>query len=437
MQEIIELIDERVRVSRGNILIVDDDRDTCNLLCAVFGDKGYETSVAYSGEEALDQIETSEPDLMVLDVMMPGMDGWETLERIRAKSKAPAPVLFLTALDSGQDAARALAMGAGDYVRKPVHRDEILARVESLIRGPKAKGAFADSRDLLRQLPDRPTVSVVIPTLNEAKNLPLVLPYLPFDMIDEVVVVDGGSTDGTVEMARQLVPSVNIVTQERPGKGAALLAGYGASTGDIIVSMDADGSNDPREIPRFIEVLMQGAEMAKGTRFAPGGGTTDMPRYRRFGNSVFVTMVNWLFNGTFTDLCYGYNAFWRECQSLLGELDAEGFEIEAAIYTRALERRLRIAEVPSFEGYRFHGVGKLRTIPDGLRVLRTIAFEYLKRSGSAAFEPRVGFGQSPLPSARTSSFGKHTERVPGVGKIHEHQSPRALGIHGRPSEVNR
>src|SRR5512136_971187 len=138
----------------------------------------------------------------------------------------------------------------------------------------------------------RPAVSVVIPTLNEAHNLPLVLPYLPLNWIDEVILVDGRSTDGTVEVARKMLPSIRVVMEEKPGKGAALLAGYRVSSGDIIIVVDADGSNDPREIPRFIEMLKEGADFVKGSRFAPGGGTSDMPRLRRFGNAAFVLMAN-------------------------------------------------------------------------------------------------------------------------------------------------
>jgi hypothetical protein len=90
-------------------------------------------------------------------------------------------------------------------------------------------------------------------------------------------------------------------------------------------------------------------------------------------------MVNLLFNTSFTDLCYGYHAFWCYCLDTVEVQDLDGFEIDAALYLRAINDKLKITEVPSFEGYRFYGEGKLRTIPDGLRVLRTIFQEYYKR----------------------------------------------------------
>jgi glycosyltransferase involved in cell wall biosynthesis len=219
-------------------------------------------------------------------------------------------------------------------------------------------------------------VSVVIPALNEAENLPHVLPRIPA-WIDEVILVDGHSTDDTVAVARALLPSVRIVTQQGRGKGAALRSGFAAATGDIIVMLDADGSTDPGEIPAYVGALLCGADFAKGSRFLQGGGTADMPHYRRLGNMAFVYTVRALFGGRYSDLCYGYNAFWARVVPLL-QLDGDGFEIETMMNVRALRAGLKVAEVPSFEAPRVYGEGRLRTIPDGWRVLKTIYKEHRK-----------------------------------------------------------
>jgi glycosyltransferase involved in cell wall biosynthesis len=221
-----------------------------------------------------------------------------------------------------------------------------------------------------RRSPMSCKVSVVIPALNEAENLPHVLPYIPPDVF-EVLLVDGHSTDDTVEVARRLWPSVRIVTQPGRGKGDALRAGFAAATGDVIVMLDADGSTDPAEIPAFVGVLLAGADFAKGSRFLHGGGTADMPYHRRLGNKDFVSSVRLLFGGRYSDLCYGYNAFWRSVVPLL-QLDGDGFEIETMMNVRALRMQLRVVEVPSFEAKRVYGAGRLRTVPDGWRVLKTI-----------------------------------------------------------------
>jgi glycosyltransferase involved in cell wall biosynthesis len=231
-----------------------------------------------------------------------------------------------------------------------------------------------------------PRVSVVVPTYNEAKNLPHVFGLLPD--VHEVIVVDGRSTDGTIEVAQQLRPDVKIVRQTRKGKGNALACGFEAVTGDIVVMLDADGSADPREIPAYVEALVKGADFAKGTRFALGGGSDDITRIRRIGNWLLNTIVNVLFGTRYTDLCYGYNAFWVHCLEVLGlesgsSADAmhwgDGFEIETVINTRIAKAGLDIQEVKSFEFDRLHGVSNLNAIRDGLRVLKAICIERFTR----------------------------------------------------------
>jgi glycosyltransferase involved in cell wall biosynthesis len=245
-----------------------------------------------------------------------------------------------------------------------------------------------------------PKVSVVIPALDEAENLPYVLPRVP-GWVHEVLLVDGHSHDDTVGVARRLCPSVRVIAQQGKGKGAALRSGFAAATGDIIVMLDADGSTDPAEIPAFVGALLAGADFAKGSRFLQGGGTRDMPLYRKFGNWGFVSLVRLFFGGSYSDLCYGYNAFWRRVLPVL-ELDGDGFEIETMMNVRALYGGLRIAEVPSFESLRVYGQGRLRTIPDGWRVLKTIFRERVLASRRARPAKTLGRSTPPIWEVQAS-----------------------------------
>ena len=234
---------------------------------------------------------------------------------------------------------------------------------------------------------ERPTVSVIIPALNEEKNLPHVAARMPTD-IDEIVFVDGNSVDDTVAVARQLWPRAKHITQTRRGKGNALACGFEAATGDIIVMIDADGSTDPLEITRYVGALVSGADFAKGSRFIQGGGSADITKFRRLGNWGLNTLVNILFGTRYTDLCYGYNAFWRHCLDVMRLPDVghaapqwgDGFEIETMINVRVAASQLSIAEVCSYESSRIHGVSNLNAIRDGTRVLRTIQREFIDKA---------------------------------------------------------
>jgi glycosyltransferase involved in cell wall biosynthesis len=232
-----------------------------------------------------------------------------------------------------------------------------------------------------------PTVSVVIPALNEARNLKHVFARMPADVY-EIILVDGHSTDETVAIARQLRPDIRIVAQNRRGKGNALMCGFAECTGDIIVMIDADGSTDPDEIPAFVAALAAGADFAKGSRFTFGGHSHDITSLRKIGNRALNGLVNLLFKTRFTDLCYGYNAFWASCvpsfELAVGEpgeqVWGDGFEIETILNVRAARSGARIVEVASVEHARIHGESNLRIFRDGLRVLRTINRERRRSS---------------------------------------------------------
>jgi glycosyltransferase involved in cell wall biosynthesis len=244
----------------------------------------------------------------------------------------------------------------------------------------------------------RHTVSLVIPTLNEENNIRWVLERLPH-IVDEVILVDGRSSDRTVEVARTVRPDIVVVNQYFHGKGDAVRVAVAAATSDLIVMIDADGSMEPAEIPRLVTPLMNGYDFVKASRFLAGGGSTDLTVLRRLGNQALVRMTNTMFLVRFTDLCYGFCSFRRECLPALA-LTAHGFEIETELIVHALKANLRIAEVPSTELPRRSGSSNLHAFRDGQRVLRTLIRERLVRRPRPVVDPideRVLHEWQPAP----------------------------------------
>ena len=281
----------------------------------------------------------------------------------------------------------------------------------------------------------RVRVSVIIPTLNEADNLRFVMSALP-SVVDEVLIVDGGSTDGTVDEARRLRHDVRIIEELRPGKGRALRTGFEEATGDILVMIDADGSMDPREIPAMVAVLESGADVVKGSRFLQGAGTDDMGLLRRSGNASLRLLVKALFGGRYSDLCYGYMAFWRDVLPAF-DGDAPGFEVETFLNVRALAAGLRVAELPSFERNRISGESHLNTFRDGWRVLLTI---FRERQSTA----RSRWGQGvprPIPARQAELMIDLTDNGGEVKVLELHPTERSeisesASVTSRPASGN-
>ena len=209
----------------------------------------------------------------------------------------------------------------------------------------------------------RPRISVIMCTLNEEMSLPNVLSKVPA-WVDEILLVDGHSSDRTVELARQVRPEVRILYQPGKGKGDALKYGIRHATGEIIVTLDADGSTDPQDMPRFIEPLLGGYDFAKGSRFL--NIRPNMRFHRRFGNWALITTANVLHGTRYTDICSGYNAFWKRVFDVV-ELTSDGFEMEQEMNVRIKKAGLRVIEVACPDKGRLDGTSKTKGLQQGLK----------------------------------------------------------------------
>lgn len=247
----------------------------------------------------------------------------------------------------------------------------------------------------------RTKVSVVVPAMNEGNNIAHVLERLPDDL-HEVILVDGNSTDNTVDAARAAYPGIRVTTQSGRGKGDAFRTGFAAVTGNLVVMLDADGSAEPAEIPRFVEALEAGADFAKGSRFLKGGGSADITKMRSLGNGFLSGTANVLHGTHFTDLCYGYNAFWARCLPFIS-LDVPGFEVETLINLRIAAAGMKITEVPSYEEERISGQSNLKTFRDGFRVLGTILREARRRRSISEPRPAIAAERTQADTAATAA----------------------------------
>jgi len=237
----------------------------------------------------------------------------------------------------------------------------------AVVAAAPADGRRAERRSLLGALPAeiRPAVSVVLPATQCASVLAHLFARLPD--VDEVVVIDEGSTDDTVETARRLRPGITVIAQHGKGRGEALRAGCAASSGDIVVLLEAGGPADPADLPRLLDALLDGADMAKGTRF------TDHGHHHVVGNGPLVHLTNAAFGTSYSDLCFGFYAFWRSALERI-VLDHDGVEFDAHVTIRAARAGLVVAEVPCgdvpvLDGRRRHPIG------DRMHLLKAILSE--------------------------------------------------------------
>ena len=231
-------------------------------------------------------------------------------------------------------------------------------------------------------------IGIIIPAKNEEENIYRLISEIPVEVF-EIIVVDGNSVDETYNIAKSHPKCTKVIKQIAKGKGAALSRGFAECVGDIVITLDADGSTDPKEIPSFIHEIIKGNHLVKGSRKMPHGGSEDLTLFRDLGNLFLTRIANILFKTKWSDLAYGYLAISRK---LLNQLNidkyddvyssrlmyGQGFEIESLICCRTAKLGYQIKEVPSFERRRWSGSSNLKSIPDGVRALVSIFTEWLK-----------------------------------------------------------
>lgn len=142
----------KTSLDQGTILIIDDNPTNLEVLYGALDGNGYEILVEMDGESGIDQVKTNPPDLILLDIMMPGIDGFETCRRLKADERSQEiPVIFMTALADTEDKVKGLKLGAVDYITKPFHKEEILARIQVHLKLRKMSLELAQQNEKLEQ----------------------------------------------------------------------------------------------------------------------------------------------------------------------------------------------------------------------------------------------------------------------------------------------
>jgi glycosyltransferase involved in cell wall biosynthesis len=228
----------------------------------------------------------------------------------------------------------------------------------------------------------RPTVTLIIPALNEVEAIGAVLKDVPRDVVDDVLVVDGHSTDGTPDLVRRL--GYRVVEQDGHGYGAAIATGFRHARGDVAVLADADGSYTLDDIRRLLDAVAGGADVALGSRYRPESGSDDDTWVRRVGNALFTLLLRRLFGVPTSDALFFYAALRRRVFESV-TASSTGFEYIVEFLIRAHRAGFSFAEIPSAERRRTAGRSKVNALLDGLRLLRVMGRELL---GGDAGRPR-------------------------------------------------
>ena len=219
-------------------------------------------------------------------------------------------------------------------------------------------------------------ISLVIFTLNEIDGMKAIMPRIKKEWYDELIIVDGGSSDGTVEYAKQ--HGYPIYVQREKGAGAAFTEAIERVTGDIFIPFSPDGNFIPEKIPELIEKIKEGYEIVTVSRYLEGAKSYDDDWITAFGNCMFTNLINLLFRTRFTDTLYGYLAFKTSLVNGLHIDKTSSWGPQLLI--QSSKKKIKVGEIPGDEPARIGGERKMKPLINGLSLLRMITKEFFSRS---------------------------------------------------------
>jgi len=221
----------------------------------------------------------------------------------------------------------------------------------------------------------RPTTTLAILALNEIEALPVVIPQINPDWVDEIIVVDGGSTDGTIEWCE--AHGFRVLRQRRRGYGAGMREVMDIARGEFVIEFMADGNSDPAAIPRLVDKIAEGYDLVVGSRYIDGATSYDDTPTTRLGNWGFTKLVNLLFGASFSDAMMGFRAY-RIAAFRTMQVDEDGLTFPTQGSIQFTKYGYKVAEVGANEPKRIGGVRKAHNLYTGLELLKMIAREYVR-----------------------------------------------------------
>ncbi len=217
-------------------------------------------------------------------------------------------------------------------------------------------------------------VTLLIPTLNEAHGMRTVMPRVKREWVDQILVVDGKSNDGTADIARQM--GYDVVIQQSPGIRGAYMDALPQVKGDVILTFSPDGNSIPELIPACIAKMKEGYDMVIVSRYAQGARSYDDDVITAFGNRLFTGSINFLHGAKYTDAMVIYRAYRKKLIYDLGLDKDSSFSFEENLFCtkiswepllsiRAAKRGLQVIDIPGDEPAREGGERKLQVLKWG------------------------------------------------------------------------